>query len=156
MPITTEPIEVGTFDKMWISNVTLINNGNGILRLVLNPYDGQNMLVTNATIKSYTNLKKMREDDEDFDKVITSLIAECKRQANTTRDVASLIVNAPSPDNKVFAIICFKKAKGEEQVANHIIQDFFGLVAADQTFAGVFQAAMAMFAQKAGFAYQQA
>jgi hypothetical protein len=155
MPITTEPIAVGTFDKMWISNVMLINRGSGILRLVFNPYDGKNMLATNATIKNYTNLQKILDENAELGSIIKSLYQECKRQAKVDNHISSITVSAPSPEGKVFAIISFSNEKDGKQIKNYTISDCFALAQKDQVFGAAFFNTLAAFAKLAGFTYLQ-
>ncbi len=154
MAIITTPITVGTFDKMWISNVNLNTQGAGTLRLAFNPYDGATTLTTNTVQKFFPQLFTGKAENKAFEDAVTALLDECKRQAKTTKKVLMLHVNARSPQDKVMATIMFEKEEGETKPNIHNIGDCFALAATDQKFGIVFQTSLVAFAQKSGLSFQ--
>jgi len=147
MPITTNPIPVSTFNKMWISS-TLINFlSGGKMFIRLQPYDGNYMLSTTVN-SSIRNLSAVRASDASLDTVLTNLEAECRRQANEpTAELQTIAVSAPNPTLPVVASIIFK----DKPI--HRIHDCFKLTSTDTTFGTVFYATMAKIAEKAGYTF---
>ena len=138
------PITPQVFSGMWIQNLNMFlpteARPKGFIQARLLPYDGSTLLALGG--------KDVRtalpNNSEQTAAVLTSLIAEVKRQANKTAEPISITVMAQDPSKPVRAHVRFADNK------HHVIADCFALAGTDSVFAGVFNSAMAEIARLAG------
>jgi hypothetical protein len=145
--INPTPIVAGTFGGMWIRNISVMlptETHQGILSAELLPYDGAHLLATGSKRVAVNDLKTKRTTDAQLDAMLTAIVAEVKRQKNTTAEPRIISVQAPDPSKPVVATVQFVDK------TNHIVRDCFALCGTDATFAQVFQSVMGGVAQLAG------
>lgn len=156
MIINPNPTTPGTFNGMWIANfrVTfpdpvfsnpIFPQSMGAAYANLLPYDGTHLLATGNKPVVIRDLQTERAQDAEFDAMLNSLEAECKRQAGKTAMIKSVQVMAPDPAKPVTAQIVFVDG------TTHRIPDCFALSASDTIFGAMFTAAMEEIARLAGF-----
>lgn len=149
------PITTGTFNGMWISNIRLkmpdlvftdpvFPQSRGSFTATLLPYDGNHILASNIVRVTIPDLKAKRSADYGFDAIITSIIAEAKRQSGQPNDPVSVIVYAPDPTKLVSASFEFPNK------ITHMVKDCYALCSTDSTFASVFISVMGEVAKQAG------
>ena len=149
--INPTPITAGTFGGMWIRNISVmlpVENHQGVLSAELLPYDGAHLLATGAKRVALNDLKTKRTTDAQLDALLTALVAEVKRQKNTTAEPRIISVQAPDPSKPVVATVQFVDK------TSHVVRDCFGLCGKDKTFAQVFQSVMGGVAQLAGLSIE--
>ena len=145
--INPTPIVAGTFGGMWIRNISVmlpVANHQGILSAELLPYDGTHLLATGGKRVALNDLKTKRTTDAQLDALLTAIVAEVKRQKNTTVEPRIVSVQAPDPTKPVVATVQFMDK------TSHVVRDCFTLCGTDATFAQVFQSVLGGVAQLAG------
>ena len=152
MIVNPTPIVAGTFGGMWIRNISVmlpVEKHQGILSAELLPYDGTHLLATGGKRVALNDLKTKRTTDAQLDALLTALVAEVKRQKNTTAEPRIVSVQAPDPTKPVVASVQFVDK------ISHVVRDCFVLASTDLTFATVLQQVMGEVARQAGLTVQQ-
>lgn len=153
--VNPTPITPGEMTNMWVANLRIdfptenpypfpIPQANGRLSATLLPYDGTHLLATGVKPLFIQKLNERLASDTTFNTVVTSLVAEAKRQANKILEVKNISVFAPDPAKAVRAMVNF--ADG----SFFTIHDCFTLASTDTTFGGVFMSTMNEVARQAG------
>jgi len=145
--INPTPITTGTFGGMWIRNISVMlptETHQGVLSAELLPYDGTHLLATGGKRVALNDLKTKRTTDAQLDALLTAIVAEVKRQKNTTVEPRIVSVQAPDPTKPVVATVQFMDK------TSHVVSDCFTLCGTDATFAQVFQSVLGGVAQLAG------
>ena len=143
------------FDKMWVASVNIIMpdlvftsalfpQSKGRLMTNILPYDGTHLLYVGGKMVTIADLVAKRTSDSTFDAILTSLTAECQRQAGNTKTIKTVLVSAPDPTKPVRAMVQFTDG------TSYQITDCFALCATDSIFATVFTNTMGELAILAG------
>lgn len=142
------PVTAATFAGMWITNLGIFlptaEKPKGFIGGNFSPYDGQHLLATGGKRLFVGELATKLTTDAVLAGVLSSLVAECKRQAEVTTDIKFINVMAPDPTKPVRAQIML------EDNSHHTIDDCFALAGTDPVFAGVLMGTMAEMARQAG------
>lgn len=96
------PATVGTFDKYWITQLTIIRAERVLVSLA--PYDGQGNTLS-APIK---RLNKAVADDQSLATLVASAIAYAKTKAGKAIDPKVITINAPAPGQKASVVAVFE------------------------------------------------
>jgi hypothetical protein len=137
---------------MWIRNISVMlptETHQGVLSAELLPYDGTHLLATGGKRVALNDLKTKRTTDAQLNALLTALVAEVKRQKNTTAEPRIISVYAPDPSKPVVATVQFVDK------TSHVVRDCFALCGTDATFAQVFQSVLGGIAGQAGLSVAQ-
>lgn len=128
------PIQTNVFNGYWITSVQFIVDTK-LVQASLLPYDGQHLLATNRRTVNIS---------ENTQTLINAVILEIKRLSGKTVDVKFIRVIAPEPSKPIILHVTFSDN------TTHIVQDCLALAGNDNTFAAVFNSALANIASLAG------
>ena len=151
MIVNPTPIVAGTFNGFWIRNISVMiptETHQGILSAELLPYDGAHLLATGGKRVALNDLKTKRVTDAQLNAMLTAIVAEVKRQKNTTVEPRIISVMAPDPTKPVMASVQFVDK------TSHVVRDCFVLASTDSTFAVILQQVMGEVARQAGLTVQ--
>ena len=147
------PINPTSFNNMFVANMLLTlptDISNGQMFATILPYNGEHLLATGGKRLTILNLKDSMEKDASLATMVTNIVAEAKRQANSTSTVSRISVYAPDPTIPVRVVVQF-----EDTPKPFMINDCFTLASTDAQFGTIFLSAMAEVATRAGLSVNQ-
>jgi hypothetical protein len=124
MITNTTTIEAPPFNGLWLNKVLILNNKAHIAAL---PYNGEHVLV-NPVTRRVVGLS---------DSLMTEIRNAVQRRATTQAELASLDVNAPSPEQAVMLRASFKGV-----AKPFLILDVYKVMETDEVFAQSFNSIM--------------